>query len=125
VYKYIRKFNYLARYSTHHVDTNEKKAELFRKGLCLLLQDHLVRFCDMLFNTLVSATIEQESTYRALLAEEEKMGKRALLVSSGDSTGGAPLKYRLVYTPSVSKSRVQPPPPQWDHRPPQPQQVLP
>jgi hypothetical protein len=37
VYKYIRKFNYLAQYGTHHIDTNEKKAELFRRGLSLLL----------------------------------------------------------------------------------------
>jgi hypothetical protein len=29
VYEYIKKFNYLAQYSTHHVDTDEKKAELF------------------------------------------------------------------------------------------------
>jgi hypothetical protein len=37
VYEYIKKFNYLAQYGTHHVDTDEKKAELFRKGLSLLL----------------------------------------------------------------------------------------
>jgi hypothetical protein len=29
VYEYIKKFNYLAQYGTHHVDTDEKKAELF------------------------------------------------------------------------------------------------
>jgi hypothetical protein len=33
VYEYIKKFNYLAQYSTHDVDTDEKKAELFREGL--------------------------------------------------------------------------------------------
>jgi hypothetical protein len=37
VYDYIRKFNYLAQYNTHHVDTDEKKAELFRRGLSLPL----------------------------------------------------------------------------------------
>jgi hypothetical protein len=37
VYEYIKKFNYLAQYGTHHVNTDEKKAELFRKGLSLLL----------------------------------------------------------------------------------------
>jgi hypothetical protein len=37
VYEYIRKFNYLAQYGTHHVDTVEKKAELFRRGLSLPL----------------------------------------------------------------------------------------
>jgi hypothetical protein len=69
VYEYIRKFNYLAQYSTHHIDTDDKKAELFRKGLSLPLQDRLVQFHDLSFNTLVSVMIEEEGTYRALLAE--------------------------------------------------------
>jgi hypothetical protein len=76
------------------------------------------------FNALVSAAVEQEGTYIALLVEEEKMRKRASLRPLEDSIGGAPLKYCLVYTPSVGKSRVPPPPPQWDHHPPQ-QQMLP
>jgi hypothetical protein len=32
VYEFIRKFNYLAQHGTHHVDTDEKKAEPFRRG---------------------------------------------------------------------------------------------
>jgi hypothetical protein len=31
VYEYIQEFNNLAQYGTHHVDTDAKKAELFRK----------------------------------------------------------------------------------------------
>jgi hypothetical protein len=31
VYEYVKRFNYLAQYNTHHVDTDEKKAELFIK----------------------------------------------------------------------------------------------
>jgi hypothetical protein len=111
VYEYIKKFNYLAQYGTHHVDTNEKKAELFRRGLGLPLQDPLVWFCDMSFNARMSVVIDQEGTYRALLAEEEKMRKRVVLGPSEDSTGGAPLNYRLVYTPLINKSRVPPPSP--------------
>jgi hypothetical protein len=57
VYEYNRKFNYLAQYGTHHVNTDEKKVELFRSGLSLLLQDRLVWFQDMSFNTLVSVVI--------------------------------------------------------------------
>jgi hypothetical protein len=57
VYEYNRKFNYLAQYGTHHVNTDEKKVELFRRGLSLLLQDRLVWFQDMSFNTLVSVVI--------------------------------------------------------------------
>jgi hypothetical protein len=37
VYEYIRKFNYLAQFGTHHVDTDDKKAKLSRKGLSLPL----------------------------------------------------------------------------------------
>jgi hypothetical protein len=64
VYEYIKKFNYLAQYGTHHVDTDDKNIELFRKGLSLPLQDRLVQLRDVSFNALVSATIEQEGTYR-------------------------------------------------------------
>jgi hypothetical protein len=42
VYECIEKFNYLGQYNTHHVDTDEKKAELFRRGLSLPLQDRFV-----------------------------------------------------------------------------------
>jgi hypothetical protein len=66
VYEYIEMFNYLAQYGTHPIDTDEKKAELFRRGLSLLLQDCLVQFRDLSFNALMSAAIEQEGTYIAL-----------------------------------------------------------
>jgi hypothetical protein len=57
----------------------------------------------------MSVAIEQEGTYRVLLAEEEKMRKRVVLGPSKDSFVGAPLKYHLVYNPSIGKSRVPPP----------------
>jgi hypothetical protein len=78
----------------------------------------------MSFNTLVSAVIDQDGTYRALLVEEDEKRKRVVSGPLEDSTEGVPLKYRLVYTPSLGKSQVPPPSPQWDHHPPQ-QQVLP
>jgi hypothetical protein len=117
VYEYIKKFNYLAQYGTHHVDTDDKKIELFRKGLSLPLQYRLVQCHDLSFNTLVSAAIEQEGTYSTLLVQEEEKRKRVLSGPLKDCTRGAPSKYCLVYAPSAGKSRV--PPPQWDHHPPQ------
>jgi hypothetical protein len=104
VYEYIEKFNYLAQYGTHHVSTDDKKAELFRKGLILPFRDRLVLFRDVSFNALVSATIEHEGTYRALLAEEKKMRKRVMSGPSEDSFMGAPPKYCLVDTPSIGNS---------------------
>jgi hypothetical protein len=118
VNEYNRKFNYLQHYGGYHVDTDEKKVELFRNGLSLQLQDHLVLHRDLLFDALVSAVIEQEGLYQAILAEEEKMRKRALSGPSKDSTEGAPPKYHLVYTPSTGKSQIESPPPQWNHHPP-------
>jgi hypothetical protein len=35
VYEYIHEFNNLAQYESHHVDTDAKKVELFRKGLTI------------------------------------------------------------------------------------------
>jgi hypothetical protein len=108
----IEKFNYLAQYGTHHVATDDKKAKLFRKGLSPPLYDRLVQLRGVSFNTLVSAAIVQEGTYIALLVEEEKMRNRASSRPLEESPGGAALKYSLVYTPSVGKSRVPPSPPQ-------------
>jgi hypothetical protein len=104
VYGYIEKCNYLAQYSTYHVDIDEKKAELFRRRLSLPLQDRLVRFQDMSFNALVSVTIDQDGTYRALLVEEEEKRNWDVLGPSEDSTDGTPPKYHLVYTLSIGKS---------------------
>jgi hypothetical protein len=35
VFDYMRQFNTLAQYGTYHVDTNEKKANLYRAGLTI------------------------------------------------------------------------------------------
>jgi hypothetical protein len=104
VYEYIKKFNYPAQYGTHHIDSDEKKAELFRRGLNLPLQDCFILFHDVSFNALVSVAIEQEGTYRALLVEEENMRRRAVSGPLKDSFVGAPPKYRLVYTSSIGNS---------------------
>jgi hypothetical protein len=60
IYEYNKKFNYLAQYGAHHVDTDEKKVELFRKELSAQLQERLVLFHDLAFSALVSAAIDQE-----------------------------------------------------------------
>jgi hypothetical protein len=50
VYEYIKRFNNLQQYGAYHIDTDEKKAELFRKGLSLPLQNRLVLFRDLSFD---------------------------------------------------------------------------
>jgi hypothetical protein len=37
IYEYIQEFNNLVWYGSHHVDTDAKMVELFRKGLTILL----------------------------------------------------------------------------------------
>jgi hypothetical protein len=42
IYEYIQEFNNLAQYGSHHVVTDAKKVELFRKGLTIQLQDCMI-----------------------------------------------------------------------------------
>jgi hypothetical protein len=44
VYKYGKRFIYLAQYDLHHVDTDERKTTLFHKGLCTKIHEHLMPF---------------------------------------------------------------------------------
>jgi hypothetical protein len=37
VYEYTQEFNNLAQYGGHHIDIDEKKAELYHKGLTIHL----------------------------------------------------------------------------------------
>jgi hypothetical protein len=41
VFDYMRQFNTLAQYGSYHVDTDLKKANLYRAGLTIHLQEHL------------------------------------------------------------------------------------
>jgi hypothetical protein len=43
MFDYTRQFNTLAQYGSYHVDTDEKKANLFRYGLTIQLQECLVQ----------------------------------------------------------------------------------
>jgi hypothetical protein len=78
VYEYIHEFNNLAQYESHHVDTDVKKAELFRKGLTIQLQDRLILSENLSYNELASAAIDQEGTMKACEEAEEKKRKRAV-----------------------------------------------
>jgi hypothetical protein len=62
-----------------------------------VLREHLTWFRGCTLNELVSASIEQEDMCRGRLEEERK--KRPL----PGPNGGAPPKYRLVYTPPLGQ----------------------
>jgi hypothetical protein len=93
VYEYSKKFNHLSQYDSYHANTDKKKMSLFHQGPSPVLREHLTLFWGCTLNELVSASIEQEDACHASLEEERK--KRPL----PGPTGGAPPKYRLVYTP--------------------------
>jgi hypothetical protein len=96
----MRQFNTLAQYGSYHIDTDEKKANLYCAGLTIQLQDRLVQSLNPSYNDLASAAIDQERTMKAVAEAEEKKRKRAMPESSGSGgSGGAPTKYCMVYTP--------------------------
>jgi hypothetical protein len=97
---YTCQFNTLAQYGSYHIDTNEKKANLYRNGLTIQLQDYLVQSPNLSYNDLASAAIDQERTMKAVAEAEEKKRKRTMPGSSDiGGSGGAPPKYRMVYAP--------------------------
>jgi hypothetical protein len=79
---------------------DEKKAELFLKGLTIQLQDHLILSPDLSYNELTSATIDLEGMMKAYVEAREK--KRIIHGSSGSGrSSSAPPKYHMVYTPPI------------------------
>jgi hypothetical protein len=116
IYEYIQEFNNLAQYGSHHVDTDAKKVELFRKGLTIQLHDRLILSQNLSYNELASAAIDQGGTMNAYEADKEKKRKRAVSGPSGGSSSGAPPKYRMIYTPPTGQPR-RPLPQFWGNRP--------
>jgi hypothetical protein len=102
VNEYSKKFNHLSQYDSYHIDTDEKKMSLFRQGLSPVLHEHLMLFRGCTLNELVITSIEQEDACCARLEEERK--KRPL----PGPNGGAPPKYRLVYTLPSGELRCPP-----------------
>jgi hypothetical protein len=107
VYDYTQEFNNLAQYGGHHVDSDAKKAELYRKGLNIQLQDRLVQNLNLSCNDLASTAIDQEGTMRACEVAKEKKKKkkkkRTMPGPIGGSSSGAPLLavIKCIYLPPI------------------------
>jgi hypothetical protein len=96
----MRQFNTLAQYGSYHIDTDEKKANLYRAGLIIHLQERLVHLSSLSYNELASATTDQERMMKAVVEADEKKRKKMITGSAGSgSSSGAPPKYRMMYTP--------------------------
>jgi hypothetical protein len=87
VFDYAGKFNTLAQYGSYHVDTDEKKANLYRAGLTIHLQEHLVYLSSLSYNELASATIDQERMMKVVAKADEKKRKRMMPGSTGSGIG--------------------------------------
>jgi hypothetical protein len=75
VFDYMRQFNTLAQYGSYHVDTDEKKANLYRAGLTIHLQEHLIQFASLSYNELASVAIDQERMMKAITEVDDKKQK--------------------------------------------------
>jgi hypothetical protein len=128
----MRQINTLAQYGSYHVDTDEKKANLYRAGLTIHLQEDLVHLSNLLYNELANAVTDQERMMKAVAVADEKKRKKMMPGSAGSgSSSGARPKYRMVYTPPGGQLRQPQQQQNWGNRPqfqprqfqqPQPQQ---
>jgi hypothetical protein len=59
VYEYTQEFNNSAQYCGHHVNSDAKKAELYRKRLNIQLQDRLIQNLNLSYNDLARASINK------------------------------------------------------------------
>jgi hypothetical protein len=106
VFDYTRHFNTVAQYGSHHVDTDEMKANLYRNGHTIELQDHLVLSPNLSYNYLVSASIDQERMMKAIAMADENKRKRVMPGSSvRGGSSGVPPKYHMVHTPHRGQQR--------------------
>jgi hypothetical protein len=106
MYDYTRLFNTLAQYGTYHVDTDEKKANLYREGLTIHLQEHQVQLSSLSYNELASTAIDQERMMKAIAEADEKKRKRMMPgPSDKDESSSVHPKYRMVYTPPGGQLR--------------------
>jgi hypothetical protein len=82
------------------VDTDEKKANLYREGWTIHLQERLGQLSNLSYNDFASAAIDQERLTKAIAAAHEKKRKKMMPASTGSgSSSDAPPKYRMEYTP--------------------------
>jgi hypothetical protein len=106
VFNYTRQFNTLAQYGSYHINTDEKKANLYRAGLTIHLQERLIQFTNLLYNELASAAIDQEGMMKAIDEVDQKKRKKMMTRSTGSgSSNGAPPMYSIVYTPPGGQLR--------------------
>jgi hypothetical protein len=118
IFDYTIQFNSQAQYGTYHVNTDEKKANLYRAGITIHLLERLGQFSSLSYNELASAAIDQERLMKAIGEADEKKRKKMMPTSAGSgSSSGAPSKYRMLYTPPGGQLRQSQQQQNWGNRP--------
>jgi hypothetical protein len=87
VFDYMRQLNTFAQFGPYHVDTDEKKANLFHNGLTIPLQDRVVLSTNLSYNELASAAIDQKRLMNAVAEADEK--KRNRMMTGSSTSGGS------------------------------------
>jgi hypothetical protein len=92
VFDYTSHFNILAQYGSYHVNTNEKKANMYRERLTIHLQERMGQFTSLSYKELASAAIDEDKLMKVVAKSYEKKRKRMMLGSyiSGGSSGAPP-----------------------------------
>ena len=101
VVQYAQAFNQLCQYAGHHVDTDAKKRERFRRGLSTKLQERLNLVRADSFNGLVNRAISQEDLISVHRAKKKRKAP------AGPSSSSAP-RYRIVQNAPTAPSQKGP-----------------
>jgi hypothetical protein len=70
--QYAQALNDMCQYAGYHADTDEKKRDMFRRGLGTKLRDHLNTVRANNYNELVKMAISQEDCITARQAEKKR-----------------------------------------------------
>jgi hypothetical protein len=72
VLQYAQTLNDMCQYACYHADTDEKKRDIFRRGLSTKLRDRLNAVRANSYNELVNLAISQEDCITACQAEKKR-----------------------------------------------------
>ena len=114
VLQYIQVFNHLCQYAGHHVDTDAKKQDPFRRGLNTKLRECLNFVRPNSFNELVNMAITQDDCIIAYSAGKEEKAPIGL-------SGVQPPRYCLMPNAAPKAPPRNAPSGKWILRPPQQQ----
>ena len=114
VLQYAQVFNHLCQYAGHHVDTDAKKQDRFRRGLNTKLKECLNLVRPNSYNELVNMAITQDDCITAHRAEKKTKAP------TGPS-GAQSSKYRLVQNAAPKAPPQNAPLGRWIFKPPQQQ----